>query len=180
MKTYSNGHELNNKILKGIDTLADNVASTLGPRGRNVILYHQEENIPVITKDGATVAAFVELDDPIENVGAQIIKQAAAKTNDTAGDGTTTSTVLARGVLRRAQKYLMAGSSPIELKRGIDKAVEATVERLKEMARPIQSEEDIHHIATISANNDPTIGRLISNFFERFEIILLDTLHSIT
>ena len=162
MKTYSNGHELNNKILKGIDTLADNVASTLGPRGRNVILYHQEENIPVITKDGATVAAFVELDDPIENVGAQIIKQAAAKTNDTAGDGTTTSTVLARGVLRRAQKYLMAGSSPIELKRGIDKAVEATVERLKEMARPIQSEEDIHHIATISANNDPTIGRLIS------------------
>lgn len=162
MKTYSNGHELNNKILKGIDTLADNVASTLGPRGRNVILYHQEENIPVITKDGATVAAFVELDDPIENVGAQIIKQAAAKTNDTAGDGTTTSTVLARGVLRRAQKYLMAGSSPIELKRGIDKAVDATVERLKEMARPIQSEEDIHHIATISANNDPTIGRLVS------------------
>ena len=162
MKTYSNGHELNNKILKGIDTLADNVASTLGPRGRNVILYHQEENIPVITKDGATVAAFVELDDPIENVGAQIIKQAAAKTNETAGDGTTTSTVLARGVLRRAQKYLMAGSSPIELKRGIDKAVDAVVERLKEQARPIQSEEDIHHIATISANNDPTIGRLIS------------------
>lgn len=162
MKTYSNGHELNNKILKGIDILADNVASTLGPRGRNVILYHKEENIPVITKDGATVAAFVELDDPIENVGVQILKQAADKTNTTAGDGTTTSTVLARAILKSAQRYLMAGASPIELKRGIDKTVDAVVSNLKEMAQPIKSEDDIRHIATISANNDKTIGRLIS------------------
>ena len=167
MKHYQNGQELRAKILKGIDTLADNVASTLGPRGRNVILYHKEENIPVITKDGVTVAKFVELEDPFENVGAQIIKQAAAKTNDTAGDGTTTSTVLARGIMQRAQKYIMAGASPIELKRGIDLAVGAIVDNLKEMANPIQSEEDIRHIATISANNDKSIGTLVSTAVDR-------------
>ena len=162
MKSFANGQELSTKILQGVDKLTDMVASTLGPRGRNVILFHKQENIPVITKDGATVAAFVEFDDPVENVGAQIIKQAAAKTNEVAGDGTTTSTVLARGVLKRAQKYLAAGASPVELKRGIDKAVEATVKQLKEMAQPIKSEEDIRHIATISANNDMTIGRLVA------------------
>lgn len=167
MKHYQNGQELNAKILRGIDILADNVASTLGPKGRNVILYHKEENIPVITKDGVTVAKFVELDDPFENVGAQIIKQAAAKTNDTAGDGTTTSTVLARGILKKAQKYLMAGVSPIELKRGIDLAVSAVCDNLKDMAVPIQSEEDIAHIATISANNDKAIGTLVATAVDR-------------
>jgi chaperonin GroEL len=167
VKHYKNGQELNAKILKGIDILADNVASTLGPKGRNVILYHREENVPVITKDGVTVAKFVELEDPFENVGAQIIKQAAAQTNDTAGDGTTTSTVLARGILKRAQKYLMAGASPIELKRGIDVAVSAIVDSLKEMATPIQSEQDIAHIATISANNDKAIGTLVATAVDR-------------
>ena len=163
MKKYNNGQDLNSKILKGANILADNVGSTLGPRGRNVILFHKDQGTPVITKDGATVANFVELDDPFENVGAQIIKQAAAQTNNTAGDGTTTSTVLARGILMRAQKYLMAGASPIELKRGIDKAVVAIVDQLKQNATPIRSEEDIKHIATISANNDPAIGTLIAN-----------------
>ena len=161
-KHFGHGQELNRKILRGIDILADNVASTLGPRGRNVILFHEEQGVPVVTKDGVTVSNFIELDDPFENVGVQIIKQAADKTNANAGDGTTTSTVLARGILKRAQKYLMAGASPIELKRGIDKAVEAIVENLKGLSRPIQSEEDIRHIATISANNDEAIGVLIS------------------
>ena len=161
-KHFGHGQELNSKILRGIDILADNVASTLGPRGRNVILFHEEQGVPVVTKDGVTVSNFIELDDPFENVGVQIIKQAADKTNTNAGDGTTTSTVLARGILKRAQKYLMAGASPIELKRGIDKAVENIVENLKELSTPIQSEKDIRHIATISANNDEAIGVLVS------------------
>jgi len=161
-KHYDNGSTLSAKILNGINTLADNVGSTLGPKGRNVILYDKKQNIPVVTKDGVTVAKFITLEDPFENVGAQIVKQAAEQSASNAGDGTTTATVLARGIISRAQKYIVAGSSPIEMKRGMDKATEAIVERLKEMARPIQSEEDIRHIATISANNDETIGTLIA------------------
>jgi len=160
-RRYESGTNLQQKILKGVNLLADNVASTLGPRGRNVILHHPEQN-PVITKDGVTVAQFVELEDPFENVGAQIIKQAAAQTNAEAGDGTTTSVVLARAILQEAQKYLMAGSAPIELKRGMDKAVAAIVTKLKEMATPIMSVDDIAHIAKISANNDEVIGNLIA------------------
>ena len=133
-RQYNAGVKLQQKILKGANILADNVASTLGPRGRNVILHHPDQN-PVITKDGVTVAKFVELEDPFENVGAQIIKQAASQTNTEAGDGTTTSTVLARSILTQAQKYLMAGSAPIELKRGMDKAVAAIVEELKELSK---------------------------------------------
>ena len=161
-KTYSNGSALSEALLRGIDTLADNVASTLGPKGRNVILYHKEQNTPVVTKDGVTIAKFIELDDPIENVGAQIVKQAAEQSASKAGDGTTTATVLTRAILQRAQKYLTAGVSPIEIKRGMDKACDAIVERLKEIAIPVRSEEDIRHIATISANNDKSIGQLIS------------------
>ena len=138
-KQYCNRTELHTKILEGIDILADNVASTLGPRGRNVIL-HQEGKRPITTKDGVTVAKFVELEDPIQNTGAQIIKQAAEQTNTEAGDGTTTSTVLARAILKQAQIYLISGASPIELKRGIDKAVKAIVEKLEEQSVPISSE----------------------------------------
>jgi len=159
---FRNGLELHQSILKGINILADNVASTLGPKGRNVILYHREENIPVVTKDGVTVAKFIELDDPFENVGAQIVKQAAEQSANKAGDGTTTSTVLAREIITKAQKYLIAGASPIELKRGMDKATVEIVERLKSMAKPIRSEQDVNHVATISANNDKSIGTLIS------------------
>lgn len=161
-KHYDNGNSLNEKILKGMNTLADNVGATLGPKGRNVILYDKKQNIPVITKDGVTVAKFVELDDPFENVGVQILKQAAEQSAAKAGDGTTTATVLARGILNRAQKYIAAGMSPIEMKRGMDKACAKITETLKESARPIQSEEDIKHIATISANNDEAIGTLIA------------------
>lgn len=161
-KHFRNGLELHQSILKGIDILADNVASTLGPKGRNVILYHKEENLPVVTKDGVTVAKFIELDDPFENVGAQIVKQAAEQSANKAGDGTTTSTVLAREIITKAQRYLTAGASPIDLKRGMDKATEQITARLKELARPIRSEQDINHVATISANNDKSIGTLIS------------------
>ena len=158
---YNCKQSLQEKVLKGVDVLADNVASTLGPRGRNVILCEKGKE-PFITKDGVTVAKFVHLDDPFENVGVQILKQASEKTAHDAGDGTTTSTVLARAVLKQAQKYLIAGVSPIELKRGIDKTVEAIVENLKEQSRPVSSLDDIEHIATISANGDKTIGKLIS------------------
>ena len=161
-KKYDSGSSLHEKILKGVDILVDNVASTLGPRGRNVILHRKGLN-PIITKDGVTISKFVDLEDPFENAGAQIIKQAAARTADECGDGTTTSTVLAHAVLREAQKYLVAGSSPVEMKRGMDKAVKAIVERLEEMSKPISSVEDIEHIATISANGDKTIGKLIAS-----------------
>jgi chaperonin GroEL len=161
-RKYESNLKLQQKILKGVNVLADNVASTLGPRGRNVILHHKEKGNPIITKDGVTVAKFIELEDPFENVGAQIIKQAAAQTNSEAGDGTTTSTVLARAILDKAQKYLIAGAPPVELKKGIDKTVEAIVNNLKEVSTPITSEEDIAHVATISANGDSTIGKLIA------------------
>ena len=161
-KHYVNGYELSQKIIEGVDILADNVGSTLGPKGRNVILYHREENLPVVTKDGVTIAKFIELDDPIQNVGAQIVKQAAEQSATTAGDGTTTTTVLARAMIKGAQKYIATGVSPIELKRGMDVACEFIVGELKEQATPIRSKEDIMHIATISANNDEAIGNLVA------------------
>ena len=159
-KHYGSGSEMSQKILKGINVLADNVASTLGPRGRNVILQEKNKR-PIITKDGVTVASFIDLEDPIENAGAQIIKQAAAQTNLDAGDGTTTATVLSRAILNKAQKYISSGVPPIELQRGIEKAVEVIVKNLEESSTPITCEEDIIHIATISANNDKHIGNLI-------------------
>lgn len=160
-KHYSSGRALHEKLLEGINDLADNVASTLGPRGRNVIL-HKEGHSPIVTKDGVTVANFINFDDPIKNVGAEIIKQAASNTNLSAGDGTTTSTVLSRAILQEAQKYLVAGSSPVELKRGMDKTVEAIVGNIKGLSRPVETQDDIRHVATISANNDKTIGDLIT------------------
>jgi chaperonin GroEL len=167
MKHYNQGFALNQKILEGVDILADNVATTLGPRGRNVALYHKEQNVPVITKDGVTVAKFIDLEDPFQNLGAQVIKQAAEQSVANAGDGTTTATVLARAILKGAQRYLTAGVSPVELKRGIDKAVDIVTDRLTDLARPIQTEEDIRHIATISANNDKSIGTLIATAVDR-------------
>ena len=160
-KIFCADSDLQQKVLDGVNKLADNVAVTLGPKGRNVIL-SKKDTKPVITKDGVTVAKFVELEDPFENVGAQIVKQAAEQSATRAGDGTTTATVLTRAILQRAQKYLTAGVSPIEIKRGMDKASEAIVDKLKEVAIPVRSEEDIRHIATISANNDKSIGRLVS------------------
>jgi len=160
-KKYDSGSSLQEKILKGIDALADNVASTLGPRGRNVIL-HQKGTSPIITKDGVTISRFVDFEDPFENVGAQIIKQVAARTAEDCGDGTTTSTVLARAILKESQKYIVAGSSPVEIKKGMDKTVAAIVDKLEKLSKPISSEEDIAHVATISANGDKIIGKLIA------------------
>jgi len=167
MRHYNQGFVLNQKIIEGVDILADNVAATLGPRGRNVALYHKKQDTPVITKDGVTVAKFVVLEDPFQNLGAQVIKQAAEETVNKAGDGTTTAVVLARAILKGAQRYLTAGVSPVELKRGIDKAVTCVTNRLDEMSRPIQTEEDIRHIATISANNDLSIGTLIATAVDK-------------
>jgi len=163
---FESRSELDVKILKGVNTLADNVATTLGPKGRNVIL-HQKGRDPIITKDGVTVSEFVHLEDEFENAAAQILKQAASQTNSMAGDGTTTATVLAREILISSQRYITAGASPIELKRGIDAAVEALVLELKQRATHIETLDDVENIAAISANNDRAIGKLIATAVDK-------------
>tara|TARA_Y100000296_G_scaffold81095_1_gene107716 strand:+ start:1259 stop:2827 length:1569 start_codon:yes stop_codon:yes gene_type:complete len=160
-KKYCSNAELQAKILEGVETLADNVATTLGPKGRNVILQEKGKR-PIISKDGVTISRFVDFEDEFMNTGAQIIKQAAEQTNSDAGDGTTTTTILCRAILQHAQRYITAGVSPVELKRGIDKAVAAIVNNLEEYSRPISSLDDIERIATISANGDEVIGKLVA------------------
>lgn len=160
-KVHDNNNTLNEKILKGVNALADSVATTLGPRGRNVLL-HKKGGAPIITKDGVTVATFFSLDDPFEDAAAQVIKQAAQQTAGSAGDGTTTATVLARGILNVAQRHLAAGASPVELKRGMDKAVAEVTASIRDTARSVSSVEDIEHIATISANGDRKLGKLVA------------------
>ncbi|HHZ95316.1 MAG TPA: chaperonin GroEL [Flavobacteriales bacterium] len=157
---------LNEKVLNGVNRLADSVASTLGPKGRNVILQEKGKD-PFITKDGVTVSAFVHIEDEFENAGAQIIKQATSQTNAVAGDGTTTATVLARAILVKAQRYIAAGASPTELKRGIDAAVESLTAKLLDIAIQIETLEDVENIATISANNDKTIGKLVATAVDK-------------
>ena len=165
-REFDSRESLQKKIMNGVNTLANNVGSTLGPQGRNVLL--QEKNkTPFITKDGVTVAHFVALEDPFENAAAQIIKQAAIETNSEAGDGTTTATVLARAIIQEAQKHIASGVSPVEIQRGINNCVSYIIENLNGMSTPVSSLEDIQHIATISANNDPSIGRLISMAVDR-------------
>ena len=163
---FEDRRELSQKVLDGVNKLADNVAATLGPKGRNVIL-HEKGKDPIITKDGVTVSAFVHLDDEFENAAAQILKQATSQTNSMAGDGTTTATVLSRAILNRAQRYITAGASPVELKRGIDLAVEALVRDLQANANHIETLDDVENIATISANNDRTIGKLIATAVDK-------------
>jgi len=160
-KQYLSKQSLQEKLTSGVNKLTDNVAATYGPRGRNVILHKAGKN-PIITKDGVTVAEFVDLEDPFENTAAQIIKQASAKTAQDAGDGTTTSTILARSIFENAQKYIASGVPPTEIKRGVDKAVEVVVKNLAEIATKIKSKDDIQNIATISANGDLVIGELIA------------------
>lgn len=160
-KAYKNGDLLNKDILEGVNELADNVASTMGPRGCNVLI-HTANNEPIITKDGVTVAKHIEFSEPFKNAGAAVIKQAAATTNTNAGDGTTTATVLARAILNKAHKYISAGASPVEIKRGIDKAVVQVLTTLDSQSRQVESYQDICNIATISANGDEDIGKLIS------------------
>ena len=155
------GDDIRQKLLSGANKLADAVSSTLGPRGQNVILYRRGAD-PVITKDGVSVARVVELEDDYEQAGVEVLRQAALRTNSVAGDGTTTSTVLARAIMEEANRHIVAGAASIELKRGMDVAVEKIVQNLDELAIPVSSEEDITHIATVSANGDKSIGTLIA------------------
>jgi len=148
-------------LLKGVNTLADAVKVTLGPKGRNVIL-EKSFGSPTVTKDGVTVAKEIELEDRFENMGAQMVKEVASKTSDVAGDGTTTATVLAQAIYREGAKLVAAGHNPMELKRGIDKAVETVVEQLKKLSKPTKDQKEIAQVGTISANNDDTIGNIIA------------------
>lgn len=154
--------EARDKLKKGVDALSNAVKVTLGPKGRNVIL-EKSYGAPQITKDGVTVAKEVELTDPVENMGAQMVKEVASKTNDIAGDGTTTATVLAQSIITTGLKNVTAGANPMDLKRGIDKAVALVVKSLHAQTKQVgDSNEKIKQVAAISANNDHTIGSLIA------------------
>jgi chaperonin GroEL len=160
------GSDAREKIRKGVDALADTVKVTLGPKGRNVVL-ERSFGSPIITKDGVTVAKEIELADRLENMGAQMVREVASRTADVAGDGTTTATVLAQAIFREGNKYVTAGANPIEIKRGIDKAVAAVVDHIQKSARPVNSKKEIEQIATISANYDTVIGQQIAEAMER-------------
>jgi len=155
------------RLKKGVDALANAVKVTLGPKGRNVII-DKKFGAPQVTKDGVTVAKEIELKDPIENMGAQMVKEVASKTNDVAGDGTTTATVLAQAIVRTGLKNVAAGANPMDLKRGIDKAVEAVVAELHKMSKPVGNDNAmIEQVGTISANSDSTIGKLIAEAMKK-------------
>ena len=158
--------EARRATMRGVDQLAHAVKVTLGPKGRNVVL-DKKWGAPTITKDGVTVAKEIELEDPFENMGAQMVKEVASKTSDVAGDGTTTATVLAQAIYREGQKNVTAGANPMALKRGIEKAVETVVAELKKQSITTKGKKEISQVATISANNDPTIGNLIAEAMEK-------------
>ena len=167
-KIINTGGESREKLLNGVNQLADAVVSTLGPNGRNVVIAQPGGMNPSSTKDGVTVAKSVELEDPVENMGAQIVKQAAIKTADKAGDGTTTSTLLTKELLTEGMKHLSAGNrNAVSIKRGMDKAAKAIVNYLKELSTDISSEDQIEQVATISSNNDPEIGKLIATAMDK-------------
>ena len=165
-KQLSFGEEARQKILKGVEKLSDAVVVTLGPKGRNVVL-DKKFGSPTITKDGVTVAKEIELEDAYENMGAQMVKEVAEKTSDTAGDGTTTATLLTHSIYKEGMKNVTAGASPMGLKRGIDKAVEVVVDELKRMAKPVKDKKETAQIATISANGDETIGNLLADAMDK-------------
>ncbi|NLE91864.1 MAG: chaperonin GroEL [Elusimicrobia bacterium] len=165
-KQLSFGEEARQKLLMGVKKLADAVVVTLGPKGRNVVL-DKKFGSPTITKDGVTVAKEVELEDVYENMGAAMVKEVAEKTSDTAGDGTTTATLLTYAIYKEGLKAVTAGISPMGLKRGIDKAVSAVVDELKKMAKPVKEQKETAQIATISANGDSTIGNLLASAMEK-------------
>jgi chaperonin GroEL len=159
------GEQSRQAILRGVNALADAVKVTLGPKGRNVVL-DKKFGSPTITKDGVTVAKEIDLKDPLENMGAQMVREVASKTSDTAGDGTTTATVLAQAIYREGAKNVVAGANPMELKRGIEKAVEVIVEEIKKMSKPVKGNM-IAQVGTISANSDETIGKIIAEAMEK-------------
>jgi chaperonin GroEL len=159
------GEQSRQAILRGVNQLADAVKVTLGPKGRNVVL-DKKFGSPTITKDGVTVAKEIDLKDPLENMGAQMVREVASKTSDTAGDGTTTATVLAQAIYREGARNVVAGANPMELKRGIEKAVEAIVQEIKKLSRPVKGNM-IAQVGTISANADETIGKIIAEAMEK-------------
>ena len=158
--------EARKSVLKGVNTLADAVKVTLGPKGRNVII-DKSFGSPTVTKDGVTVAKEIELEDKFENMGAQMVKEVASKTSDVAGDGTTTATLLAQAIYREGVKAVAAGSNPMDVKRGIDKAVEVVVKELSKMSKPTKDQKEIAQVGTISANNDETIGNIIAGAMDK-------------
>ena len=153
-------------LKNGVDKLANAVKVTLGPKGRNVII-EQEYGLPLVTKDGVTVAQEVKLKDKIEDLGAQMVKEVASRTNDVAGDGTTTATVLAQAIFREGYKNVTAGANPMDLKKGIDLAVKEITNQLKKISKPVDGKQEIAHVGTISANNDESIGNLIADAMEK-------------
>jgi chaperonin GroEL len=159
------GEQSRQAVLRGVNQLADAVKVTLGPKGRNVVL-DKKFGSPTITKDGVTVAKEIDLKDPLENMGAQMVREVASKTSDTAGDGTTTATVLAQAIYREGAKNVVAGANPMDIKRGIEKAVEAITAELKAMSKPV-SGNMVAQVGTISANNDETIGKIIADAMDK-------------
>lgn len=160
------GNDARVKMLRGVNVLADAVKVTLGPKGRNVVL-DKSFGAPTITKDGVSVAREIELEDKFENMGAQMVKEVASKANDAAGDGTTTATVLAQAIIAEGLKAVAAGMNPMDLKRGIDKAVAAAVEELKVLSVPCSDSKSIAQVGTISANSDETVGKLIAQAMDK-------------
>jgi chaperonin GroEL len=165
-KQIIHGEDSRQAILRGVNALADAVKVTLGPKGRNAVL-DKKFGSPLITKDGVTVAKEIELEDPVENMGAQMVKEVASKTSDVAGDGTTTATVLAQAIFREGVKTVAAGANPMAVKRGIEKAVELAVEQIHKLATPVKKGEMIAQVATVSANNDSKIGGIIAEAMDR-------------
>jgi chaperonin GroEL len=165
-KILSFSEDARRRLEKGVNKLADAVKVTLGPKGRNVVI-DKKWGAPTITKDGVTVAREIELEDAYENMGAQLAKEVATKTNDVAGDGTTTATVLAQAIVKEGLRNVAAGANPMSLKRGIDKAVERVVEEISAQARDIETQDEIAQVAAISANNDPTIGRILADAMDK-------------
>src|SRR5256885_7048046 len=153
-------------LLKGVQKLAKAVTATLGPKGRNVVL-DKKFGSPTVTKDGVTVAKEIELEDPYENMGAQMVREVASKTSHAAGDGTTTATVLAESIFKEGLKSVTAGSSPMYIKRGIDKAVETVVAELKKLSKDVKDNKEIEQVATISANGDTEIGKIIAECMDK-------------
>src|SRR4029450_7223955 len=164
-KTIIYGEEARQRVLHGVNKLADAVKVTLGPKGRNVVI-EKKFGSPTVTKDGVTVAKEVELQDPLENMGAQMVREVASKTSDVAGDGTTTATILAQAIFREGVKAVAAGANPMAIKRGINKAVEVAVEEVKKLSKPV-SGDMIAQVGMISANSDATIGDIIAEAMKK-------------
>src|SRR5690554_3201971 len=160
------GDDARVRIVRGVNTLANAVKTTLGPKGRNVVL-DRSFGAPTVTKDGVSVAKEIELKDKFENIGAQLVKEVASKTSDTAGDGTTTATVLAQSIVEEGLKYVAAGINPMDLKRGIDKAVATAVEELRSLSKPCTTSKEIAQVGSISANSDASVGEIIAQAMDK-------------